>query len=127
MEVGAETAARMGMPSANGLQGHLEADAAAEQGHQAGEVSFLEERPADDLIHGVVAPHVLGQQKKGAVGSRQGHAMGAAGLLEDGLLLVHPSHEIQERRGGNREGATHRRGSRQISRTASLAHSPQLE
>ena len=82
------------MPRANGLQGHLEADAAAEQGHHAGEVPPLEQRPADDLIHGVVAPDVLGQQIKCAFGGRQGHPMGAAGLLEDDLLLIHTSHAV---------------------------------
>ena len=43
--------------------------------------------------------------------------MGAAGLLEDGLLLLHPSHKVQKRRSGNREGAAHRRGG-----AADLAH-----
>ncbi len=90
------------MPARMAFQGHLEADAAGKQGHQAGEVLAGEDGPADDLVHGVVAAHVLGVDEDLAVGAGQGHGVGAAGVPEDGLGLLEAVHEGQQRRPGRR-------------------------
>ena len=78
-----------------------------EQGHQAGEVLPGEDGPADDLIHGVVPAHVFGVDEDLAVGAGQGHGVGAAGVLEDGLDLMEPVHEADKRCRRDGEGAGH--------------------
>ena len=64
------------------FQSHLEADAAGQQGHQAGEILAGDHGPADDLVHGVVAAYVFGMDEDLAVGAGQGHGVGAAGVLD---------------------------------------------
>src|SRR5208337_2871755 len=91
-----------------GLEGHFEADPAAEQGHHGGQVPLLQQGPADHLIHGVVTPHVFGHQKRVAAGGSQGHPVAAPGGSENGLGLLHAGRQGQQLVGGDGQGALHR-------------------
>ena len=82
-ELGAPTATRIGAPATGGLLHELEREAPAHAEHVTGEREpAVEQRPADDLVHRVVAPDVLPDEHELARGREQAGRVQAAGALE---------------------------------------------
>ena len=56
----------------------------------------VEEGPAQHLVHGVVAPHVLAEHEQFAGRGEEGGGVQAAGLVEGGLLRGELLRELEE-------------------------------
>src|SRR5204863_5248978 len=70
----------------------------------------LEERPADDLVHRVVAAHVLAEAQKITVGGEEAGRMEPAGHGERGLGSTEPLGKVSEERERSLETALELRG-----------------